>query len=98
MRKGSPYKYVAAVNTTAFKDAPEVIILGLSRLIWAAAIAARGGHVDLFNELLLVAYMAEMQMGVSPRISFETCGHLLMSFSGMMTVKPALGQLLLPYL
>lgn len=69
--QGSPYKYIAAAGTTAFKDAPKPIMLGLSRLNWAAKKAAKGEVIQPFNELLLVAYMAEMEMGVSCSFSFE---------------------------
>ena len=62
-----PYRYVVAVDSKGFDEAPPVIINALSRLTWATrqVVAGAEGTALLPNELLLLGYFEEMAIGVS---------------------------------
>jgi hypothetical protein len=62
-----PYKYVVAVDSKGFDEAPPVIMNTLSRLTWATrqVISGAEGTALLPNELLLLGYFEEMAIGVS---------------------------------
>ncbi|KAE9365208.1 hypothetical protein N431DRAFT_420140 [Stipitochalara longipes BDJ] len=68
---GAPYKYSVAQESTAFGDAPPVILKVLKRLTWAGKEAVMGGHDTVegdeefqsFNELLSVGYFENSHMG-----------------------------------
>jgi len=67
-----PYKYVVAVDSKGFDEAPPVIMNALSRLTWATrqVVASAEGAALLPNELLLLGYFEEMAIGVSSRYPF----------------------------
>jgi hypothetical protein len=67
-----PYKYVVAVDSKGFDEAPPVIMNALSRLTWATrqVVANAEGAALLPNELLLLGYFEEMAIGVSSRYPF----------------------------
>lgn len=60
---GYPYKYIAAVDSKGFSEAPPVILDTLNRLTWAGRDAVRDGSFEPFNEILCVAYHEKMGMG-----------------------------------
>ncbi|KAJ5573562.1 uncharacterized protein N7459_007989 [Penicillium hispanicum] len=62
---GMPYKYVVAVDSKGFNEAPPEILSALGRLSWATQQAASGtGHEYLPpNELLAIGYFEDMKMG-----------------------------------
>ncbi|OXV11533.1 hypothetical protein Egran_00707, partial [Elaphomyces granulatus] len=62
---GMPYKYVVAVDSKGFDEAPPVIMNALSRLTWATrqVVASAEGAALLPNELLLLGYFEEMAIG-----------------------------------
>ncbi len=62
-----PYKYIVAVDSKPFSEAPDLILNVLHRLQWAAGQthAADDGSFTGFNELLAVGYLEEQKMGVS---------------------------------
>ena len=71
MFQGLPYKYILAVETRPFQDAPDALLKALQRLRWA------GKHVgqseeEQFNEILAVGYYEQGKMGVST-ISVSYC-------------------------
>lgn len=60
-----PYKYVVAVDSKSFGEAPKAILRALHRLTWAGEQAVTDGTFQKFNELLTVGYFQEQKMGVS---------------------------------
>ncbi|KAJ5124416.1 uncharacterized protein N7515_008241 [Penicillium bovifimosum] len=62
---GSPYKYVVAVLSKAFGEAPEVILRALGRLSWATeqAVISAGDRYMPPNELLTLGYFEGMKIG-----------------------------------
>ncbi|KAI9884066.1 MAG: hypothetical protein M1823_004156 [Watsoniomyces obsoletus] len=62
---GMPYKYIVAVDSKPFSEAPDLILNVLHRLQWAAnqTHAADDGPFGGFNELLAVGYLEEQKMG-----------------------------------
>lgn len=60
-----PYKYVVAVESKSFGDAPAGIIDALQRLTWAGKRTVQDGAFEEFNELLAVGYFQNGKMGVS---------------------------------
>ena len=59
-----PYKFVVPQDSQAFKDAPAVIMNGLSRMIWAGRKAVTDGSFIQFNELLGLGYFEKQKIGV----------------------------------
>ena len=57
-----PYKYVVAVDSKGFNEAPPPIISALKRLEWAASASVH--TFKTFNELLAVGYFEDGKMGV----------------------------------
>ncbi|KAJ5908332.1 Oxoglutarate/iron-dependent dioxygenase [Penicillium taxi] len=62
---GMPYKYVVAVKSKGFDEAPDVILHSLGRLTWATeqALATTGDEFLPPNELLLLGYLEDMKIG-----------------------------------
>ena len=62
-----PYKYVVAVDSKGFNEAPSQILSALGRLSWATkqAVAGTGDEYLPPNELLVIGYFEGMKMGVS---------------------------------
>lgn len=60
-----PYKYVVAVDSKGFREAPKEILRALHRLTWAGEQSVTDGSFNKFNELLTVGYFEEQKMGVS---------------------------------
>lgn len=60
---GMPYKYVVAVDSKSFGEAPKAILRALHRLTWAGEQAVTDGTFQKFNELLTVGYFQEQKMG-----------------------------------
>ncbi|MCJ1286510.1 hypothetical protein MMC26_005856 [Xylographa opegraphella] len=60
---GMPYKYVVAVDSKAFSEAPAPIISALKQLQLAAKVSVHDGSFTSFNELLAVGYFEEGKMG-----------------------------------
>lgn len=60
---GMPYKFVVPQDSQAFKDAPEVIMNGLSRMVWAGRMAVTDGSFIEFNELLALGYFEKQKIG-----------------------------------
>lgn len=62
-----PYKYVVAVDSKGFDEAPHEILSALGRLTWATQQAASGTGDEYLppNELLAIGYFESMKMGVS---------------------------------
>lgn len=58
-----PYKFIVAVDSKSFSDAPPEIMHALSRLTWAIQQAV-GPEALLPNEMLVVGYLEKMAMGV----------------------------------
>jgi hypothetical protein len=61
-----PYKYVVAVDSKGFNEAPPVIMRALGRLSWATeqAVTAAGDPFLQPNELLTLGYFEDMSIGV----------------------------------
>jgi hypothetical protein len=61
-----PYKYVVAVDSKGFDEAPPVIMQTLGRLSWATeeVVTAAGDVFQQPNELLTLGYFEEMSIGV----------------------------------
>ena len=64
--KGLPYKYIVAIDSRSFRDAPKAIMGALNRLNWAGKHAITDGSYRPFNELLCLAYMEKQEIGVNP--------------------------------
>ena len=62
--QGMPYKYVVAVDSKGFNEAPPPIINALKRLELSAKASVYDGSFTSFNELLAVGYFEEGKMGV----------------------------------
>lgn len=62
-----PYKYVVAVDSKGFNEAPDEILSSLGRLSWATrqAVVGTGDEYLPPNELLVIGYFEGMKMGVS---------------------------------
>ncbi|KAI9788744.1 MAG: hypothetical protein M1816_006601 [Peltula sp. TS41687] len=60
---GMPYKYVVAVDSKPFSEAPKEILKALHRLTWAGEQCVTDGSFRKFNELLTVGYFQEQKMG-----------------------------------
>lgn len=60
-----PYKYVVAVDSKSFREAPREVLRALHRLTWAGEQCVTDGSFRKFNELLTVGYFQEQKMGVS---------------------------------
>ncbi|MCJ1383484.1 hypothetical protein MMC17_006598 [Xylographa soralifera] len=60
---GMPYKYIVAVDSKGFNEAPAPVISALKRLEWGAKASVRDGSFLSFNELLAVGYFEEGKMG-----------------------------------
>ena len=89
--QGMHYKYVVAVGSKSFKEAPLPVIDALHRLNWAAEHSVGGDQFKEFNELLAVGYFEGSAMNVcikSSVLRFRTNAHAdLNSNSTMMTAK-----------
>ena len=59
-----PYKYVMAVQSTPFTQAPQPILAALQRLRWAGQRIGQTREQE-FNEMLAVGYFEDARMGVS---------------------------------
>jgi hypothetical protein len=60
-----PYKYVVAVDSKGFDEAPPVIMNALSRLTWATRQVVAGAEGTALPNELLLGYFEEMAIGVS---------------------------------
>ncbi|MCJ1389057.1 hypothetical protein MMC18_001911 [Xylographa bjoerkii] len=60
---GMPYKYVVAVDSKGFSEAPPPIIHALKGLEWAAHKSVQDKTFKAFNELLAVGYFEDGKMG-----------------------------------
>lgn len=60
-----PYKFSAEVETTPFDKAPDVIMRALHRMIWAGNKASENEPLMKLNELLVLGYFKDQQIGVS---------------------------------
>ncbi|MCJ1400048.1 hypothetical protein MMC11_003251 [Xylographa trunciseda] len=60
---GMPYKYVVAVDSKGFNEAPAPIIDALKSLEWAARQSVHDNTFKSFNELLAVGYFEDGKMG-----------------------------------
>ncbi|KAI9802588.1 MAG: hypothetical protein M1833_001662 [Piccolia ochrophora] len=60
---GMPYKYVVAVDSQGFDQAPKQIIKALHRLTWAGKEAVKEEDFRNFNELLTIGYFDEQKIG-----------------------------------
>lgn len=58
-----PYKYVVAVDSKGFSEAPPEIKYALGRLTWATETAV-GAEALAPNELLTLGYFEGMSIGV----------------------------------
>jgi hypothetical protein len=58
-----PYKYVVAVDSKGFSEAPPEIKCALGRLTWATQEAV-GPEALAPNELLMLGYFEKMAIGV----------------------------------
>ena len=63
--KGLPYKYIVAIDSRSFSEAPAPIINALNHLTWAGKDAITDGSYRPFNELLCLGYMEKQAIGVS---------------------------------
>ncbi|KAL9605193.1 MAG: hypothetical protein Q9179_001625 [Wetmoreana sp. 5 TL-2023] len=61
--QGMPYEFSAEVPSTAFKDAPDVVLNALHRMTWAGRIASEGTPLDHLNEVLVLGYLEEQAIG-----------------------------------
>lgn len=63
-----PYKYIVAVDSKSFSEAPQVIMDGLANLTWAGRKAvtdgAPGAMYQDCNELLALGYFEKQSMSV----------------------------------
>ena len=64
--KGLPYKYIVAIDSRSFSEAPKAITNALNHLTWAGKDAIKDGSYRPFNELLCLGYMEKQEIGVSP--------------------------------
>ena len=64
LAQGMPYKFVVSVDSKPFKGAPQVIMNGLNRLIWAGKHTVGDMTFLQFNELLALGYFEEQSIGV----------------------------------
>ncbi|KAL2820991.1 hypothetical protein BDW59DRAFT_181323 [Aspergillus cavernicola] len=62
---GMPYKYVVAVDSLGFNQAPDPVLHTLGRLTWATerAVSIQGGAAKPPNELLLLGYFEGQNIG-----------------------------------
>ncbi|KAI4175362.1 MAG: hypothetical protein LQ343_001737 [Gyalolechia ehrenbergii] len=60
---GMPYKFSAEVETTPFDKAPDVIMRALHRMIWAGNKASENEPLMKLNELLVLGYFKDQQIG-----------------------------------
>ncbi|KAL8738701.1 MAG: hypothetical protein Q9181_000523 [Wetmoreana brouardii] len=60
---GLPYEFSAEVPSTAFKDAPDVVLNALRRMTWAGRVASEGTPLDHLNELLILGYLEGQAIG-----------------------------------
>ncbi|OQE23857.1 hypothetical protein PENSTE_c008G01386 [Penicillium steckii] len=65
MNIGLPYKFVVPVQSKPFGETDPQILLAHSRLVWATGVVAAESHHEYQrpNELLLVGYKHDMDMG-----------------------------------
>lgn len=63
--QGLPYKFVAAMDSKGFSEAPPAILDALNHLTWAGQDAVRDGSYRPFNELLCLGYMENQSISVS---------------------------------
>lgn len=63
--QGLPYKYVVAMDSRGFSEAPPAIIDALNHLSWAGKDAIKDGSYQPFNELLCLGYREKQSIGVS---------------------------------
>lgn len=61
-----PYKFIVAVKSKGFDEAPGVVLRGLGRLAWATKIVemSANNRTQKPNELLLLGYLENMHIGV----------------------------------
>lgn len=90
---GAPYKFVVRQNTTAFTDAPEVILKALKRMTWAGSEAADKYHESFtpFNELLAIGYMEDSKINYHDDGEKElgsTIATLSLGASALMRFRP----------
>ena len=64
--KGLPYKYIVAIDSRSFSEAPKAITNALNHLNWAGKTAITDGSYRPFNELLCLGYMEKQEIGVCP--------------------------------
>lgn len=63
-----PYKYVVAMDSKGFSEAPSPIMDALNHLTWAGKDAVTDGSFRPFNELLCLAYMEDQAISVSSHV------------------------------
>jgi hypothetical protein len=65
--QGLPYKFVVTTQSKSFSETHQDVLLAHSRLVWATrqTVAESNHEFQKPNELLLVCYVADMDMGVS---------------------------------
>ena len=62
---GMPYKYIVAVSSKAFSEAPKPVMDALARLTWAGRQSVTDGSFMDFNEELVLGYFERQAIGVS---------------------------------
>ena len=73
--QGFPYKYIVAMESRGFSEAPLVIIEALNHITWAGKEAVKDSSFNPFNEMLTVGYMEKQEM----RVSSQTGGRVTVS-------------------
>lgn len=93
--QGLPYKYVVAVDSRGFSEAPSAIMNALNHLTWAGKDAIKDGSYRPFNELLCLGYMEKQEIGVSLSnvCCYQNFPPKLTKSSGTMTVKRTLAPM-----
>ena len=59
------YKYVVAVRSRAFKEAPPLVLNAREMLEWAGKFVVGDKESTRFNELLAIGYYEKQKMNVS---------------------------------
>lgn len=60
-----PYKFAANVPSTPFTKAPKIVMDALHRMIWAGTKASEKEPMLPLNEVLVLGYYKDQQIGVS---------------------------------
>ena len=62
---GMPYKYIVAVSSKGFSEAPKPAMTALARLTWAGKQCVTDGSFKDFNEELVLGYFHKQGIGVN---------------------------------